>query len=446
MKFLRKFIGDLYISKRWYLLMGACVILFFTSFFIHFLYVFVCITTLCLSLLSIMDYGLLFFAKGEVKAVRNMQMRFDMGDENTVVLELENTYPFRVSAVLIEELPVQFQRRDFQLLLTIGYQSVKSTSYTLRPLSRGEYHFGNLICYAASPIRLLRRRFDTADPVVVKVYPSYRQMRKYQLLALSGTPLTGVKKVRRLGHSLEFEKIKDYVPGDDVRTINWKATARSSGLMVNTFTDARQQQIYCIIDKGRNMKMPFEGMTLLDYSINAALALLNVCLLKQDKAGLITFSNKVSDIVAAERRNTQLHQVSEALYRQKTDFKESDYDALWTMVHKGISQRSLVLLFTNFETFSSLERQLPYLEKIAQRHLTCVVFFQNTLLKEIHETNPDNIEGIYIKTIADQFALEKRLIVKELRRHGILSILTTPQALSIDVINKYLELKARQMV
>ena len=114
--------------------------------------------------------------------------------------------------------------------------------------------------------------------------------------------------------------------------------------------------------------------------------------------------------------------------------------------HLVIFTLALILLFTNFETYSSLERQLPFLKKIAQRHLVCVIFFQNTLLKEIHESNPDNLEGIYIKTIADQFDLEKRLIVKELRRHGILSILTTPQSLTVDVVNKYLELKSRQMV
>ena len=216
--------------------------------------------------------------------------------------------------------------------------------------------------------------------------------------------------------------------------------------MVNTFTDARQQQIYCIIDKGRSMKMPFEGMTLLDHSINACLALLNVALLKQDKAGLITFSSKVNDIVAADRRTAQLHRILETLYKQQTEFKESDYEAVWSVVHRSITQRSLILLFTNFETYSSLERQLPFLKKIARRHLVCVVFFQNTLLNEIHESNPDNIEGIYIKTIADQFDLEKRLIVKELRRHGVLSILTSPQQLTVNVINKYLELKARQMV
>ena len=150
--------------------------------------------------------------------------------------------------------------------------------------------------------------------------------------------------------------------------------------------------------------------------------------------------------MAADRKNNQLHTIIETLYKQNTEFKESDYEAVWVTIHKRITQRSLILFFTNFETYSSLERQLPFLKKIAQHHLACVVFFQNTLLEEIHESNPDDIEGIYIKTIADQFAFEKRQIVKDLRRHGVLSILTTPQNLNIDVINKYLEMKARQMV
>ena len=446
MNFSRKYIGDLFVSRRWFLLLGGCVILLFTSFFVHILYQPVVAFTTTVFALTLLDYILLFFVKGGIKATRILSPRFSIGDENKVTLSIINSYPYRIKGQLIEELPFQFQERNFNLPVTIGYRSRETASYHLRPLSRGEYEFGNLICFITSPVGLLKRRFKTAEPTMVKVYPAYLQLRKYQLLAISGNTLTGVKKVRRLGHSLEFEKIKDYVQGDDVRTINWKATARSSSLMVNTFTDARQQQIYCLIDKGRNMKMPFEGMTLLDHSINACLALLNVALLKQDKAGLIAFSNKVTDIIVADKRTNQLHRILETLYKQQTQFKESDYEAVWTTIHRGITQRSLILLFTNFETYSSLERQLPFLKKIAQRHLICVIFFQNTLLKQIHDTNPDNIEGIYIKTIADQFDLEKRQIVKELRRHGILSILTSPQNLTVDVINKYLELKARQMV
>ena len=192
--------------------------------------------------------------------------------------------------------------------------------------------------------------------------------------------------------------------------------------------------------------MPFDGMTLLDYSINAALMFLNIALLKQDRAGLITFSSGTQELIPADRAASQMGKLMESLYKQRTDFMESNYESLTSLVHHKLSHRSFLLLFTNFETMASLERQLPYLKRLASRHLLCVVFFENTLLKEIHEGHPDTLEGIYIKTIADRFSFEKKQVVKELRRHGILSVLTTPQNLTIDVVNKYLELKSRQMV
>jgi uncharacterized protein (DUF58 family) len=427
--------------------MGTCAGLFVLAFFFPFLLTPVAIITLALVGLTVFDYSLLFFSRrGGITATRIIAARLSLGDENSVCITLQNRYAFQASILLIDELPVQFQERNWRRRIRIPFRSRQALEYTLQPTSRGEYAFGKVLVYASSPIGLVRRRFTSGEETIVKVYPSFVHLRRYQLMAITDNPVVGAKKVRRLGHSMEFEKIKNYVQGDDMRSINWKASARSGDLMVNTYTDARQQQIYCFIDKGRAMKMPFDGLTLLDHSINAALALLNVTLLRQDKAGLITFSQKINDVVAADRRSGQLNHILEALYRQETDFKESDYEALWIGTHRRLTQRSFILLFTNFETMSSLERQLPYLRHVSRQHLLCVVFFQNTLLQQIHESQPDTVEGIYIKTIADRFDFEKRQIVKELRRHGILSILTTPQNLSIDVINRYLELKARQMI
>ncbi len=439
-------IKDLFLTMRWYAAMGACSGLFVLAFFFPFLFTPAALITLGVIGLTIIDYIQLFAGNGRISAARTIPPRFSLGDENTVRVSLANGYNFQASVLLIDELPVQFQERSWRKRFTISPRIRREITYPLRPTSRGEYEFGNVLAYVSSPLGLVRRRFKAAAPVTIKVYPSFLHLRRYQLMAMADNSAIGAKKVRRLGHSMEFEKIKNYVQGDDMRSINWKASARSGDLMVNTYTDARQQQIYCFLDKGRAMKAPFDGLTLLDHSINAALALLNVALLRQDKAGLITFSQKINDVVAADRRSGQLNHLLEALYKQETDFKESDYEALWAGIHRRVTQRSFILLFTNFETMSSLERQLPYLRHMARQHLLCVVFFQNTLLKELNESQPDTVEGIYVKTIADRFDFEKRQIVKELRRHGILSILTTPQNLSVDVINRYAELKARQMI
>lgn len=446
MSFLKQFIGNLYINTLWYMLMALAATLFLTAYFIHALFLPASVLTVAILALSIIDYSLLFLIRGGIHAERIVPAKLSLGDENNVRLLLHNRYPFSVWVQIIDELPTQFQNRNFQLSSKIKYQSSENIEYTLRPLSRGIYEFGRLLCFTQSPIRFFQKRIVAAPETTVKVYPSFQQLKKYQLLAMSDSNVSGEKKIRRIGHSMEFEKIKDYVLGDDIRSMNWKATARRNTLMLNTYTDARQQQIYCVIDKGRTMKMPFDGLSLLDYAINASLALLNIVLLKQDKAGLITLAKDDIEIIAADRRNNQFFHIQEALYKQKTDFKESDYNSLRSNIQRKIGQRSLLLLFTNFETMAALERQLPYLRMLAKQHLLCVVFFENTLIKQLHEEHAHSLKDIYIKTIADQFDFEKKQIVKELRRHGILSILSTPQNLSVDVINKYLELKSRQMV
>jgi uncharacterized protein (DUF58 family) len=390
---------------------------------------------------------LLFTNKKGVFARRTHAERFSNGDDNPVRLDVENRYVFPISIKVVDEIPHQFQRRDvlFKDMINQGGKTV--INYDLHPVKRGIYQFGTVNVFVSESIGLISRRYKFEQPADVPVYPSYIQMRKYQLMAISNRlSEVGVKKVRRLGHSMEFEQIKEYVQGDDYRTLNWKATARKGQLMVNNFTDEKSQQVYCVIDKGRVMKMPFEGLSLLDYAINASLVLSNVALTKQDKAGLVTFSERVGAFLLASKNATQMQSILDVLYGQKTRYLESDFEQLYIMLRRKVSQRSLVVLFTNFESLSGLRRQLPFLRKIAKHHLLLTVFFENTELKTLLETPAKTVEEVYTKTVAEKFAYEKRLIAKELQQHGILSILTPPEQLTVNTINKYLELKAKQAI
>lgn len=245
---------------------------------------------------------------------------------------------------------------------------------------------------------------------------------------------------------MEFEQIKDYVLGDDLRTINWKATAKKNSLMVNQFQDEKSQPIYSIIDKGRVMKMPFEGLSLLDYAINATLVISSIALKKHDKVGMLSFSKKIENIIVAQRRNSQMRLILESLYNVKTDYHESDFSRLYANIKRHISQRSLLFLYTNFETLDNLNRQLPYLKATARNHLLVVIFFKNTELNSIVDEKANTIQQVYDKVIAEKLAFEKRLIVQELKKYGIFAILTTPENLTIDTINKYLEIKARGLL
>lgn len=402
---------------------------------------------ICLSIVIVVDALLLYSKREGLYASRQLQERFSNGDENKIYLHLENAYGFNVQCLVVDEIPFQFQDRSWERRVDIKAAAKHELLYTLKPQERGEYEFGAIHIFVSSPLGIINRKYSFQQQQVVKVYPSYFQMRRFQLLAAANRlQESGARRMRRLGQSLEFEQIKEYVRGDDYRTINWKATARRGDLMVNNFTDERSQQIYCIVNKGRIMKMPFEGLTLLDYAINASLVLSNVALMRQDKAGLITYAEKLDTFLTADRKAPQLNLILETLYKQTTNFLEPDLEKLFAAIRNRITQRSLLVLFTNYESMESLHRDLPSLKRIAHYHLLLVVFFENTELKELLTAPAATTEAIYIKTIADKYNHEKRLMVKELQNNGITAVLTPPQNLTINAINKYLELKNRQSI
>lgn len=436
-----------YLHNIVYYIAGAASVIFMLSYFQPAFFQIAALVLLLLALAIAIDGYLVFSKKNGMNAYRQMTERFSIGDMNRVVVHLENRYPFSVNADVIDELPMQFQQRNWLRKVKPESGHSQEIEYFLQPLSRGEYVFDNINVFAYGPLQLVKRRFIFPAHQVVKVYPSYIQMRRYQLLAVSNRlQEAGVKRIRKLGHSMEFEQIKEYVRGDDFRTINWKATARKDGLMVNNYTDERSQQIYCIINKARVMKMPFGGMTLLDHAINAALVLSNVALVKQDKAGLITFAENLDAFIPADKKPTQMNLILETLYKQQTRFLEPDFEKLFSVIRNRISNRSLLILFTNFESVESLQREMPALKRIARYHLLLIVFFENTELLRLTTKKAQKLEDIYIKTIAEKFSYEKRLMVKELHKNGILSILTTPENLTVNTVNKYLELKTRMSI
>lgn len=420
------------------------ILLFIVAYFFPALYHAVWYALYVLIAFVCIDILLLFGSNKKVIGIRNMSEKLSNGDENEIHIALNNQFTFPVYLKIIDEIPFQFQQRNFEVKRKIKALAKDDYRYFLRPTERGEYFFGNLNIYATSPLRLISRRFTYDNNQMVPTYPSYMQLRKYDLMAFSNNLFQyGLKKIRRIGHTMEFEQIKEYVQGDDLRTINWKATAKKNQLMVNQYQDEKSQNVYMVIDKGRVMKMPFNGLSLLDYAINATLVLSNVILKKQDKAGMFAFSKKVENRVVAEKRQSQMQLIMENLYNVKTDFFESDFSRLYVDVKKHVNQRSLIMLYTNFETLDGLHRQLSYLKGIAKNHLLVIVFFNNTELNDLIHKKASNVQEIYDKVIAEKFAFEKRLIVNELRKYGIYSVLTQPENLTLDTINKYLEIKAR---
>lgn len=450
----------MYLRYRFYYLLSAVILIIALGYAVSPLFIIGRILFWLLVALVVTDVVLLWSRRG-IQAFRTLSPRFSNGDDNPVRIRLESTCPFAVHVDVIDEVPHVFQRRDILFKASLRKQSEATITYQLRPTERGIYSFGRVRIFASTLLGLVERRFTCCEPQDVKVYPSYMMLRQYELLAMSNN-LTemGIKRIRRIGNNTDFEQIKDYVVGDDYRTINWRATARRHQLMVNVYQDERSQQVFSVIDKGRMMQQAFEEMTLLDYSINAALVLSYVTINKQDKAGLVTFADEFGTFVPASKQEGHMQTIQEALYAEHTQFGETDYSALLAGLSRHVTHRSLLILYTSFTSMAAMRRQLPYLRQLALRHRLLVVFFEDEELSQfiVHNSqfivnsnqnshlpsfNSPSTESVYQHVIAEKFAYEQRLIVQTLRQYGIQSLLTTPRNLSVDVINKYLEIKTK---
>ncbi len=437
----------MFLSKRFYIAGLAIILLLILGYIFPYLLWAGHVSIVLLMLISIVEIVLLWSRKKGADAGRYCAPRFSNGDNNDVRIMIESNYPFAVKVDVIDEIPLIFQHRDILFRIKMKSRGREIIHYKLRPVKRGEYDFGKIHLYITSLIGLVYRRIKCGEPVNVAVYPSYIMLHKYEIMAIHNN-LTelGIKKIRRIGHNTEFEYIKEYIKGDDYRTINWKASARMHFPMVNIYQDERSQQIYNVIDKGRIMQNAFKDMTLLDYAINASLVLSFVAIRKEDKAGIVTFAENFETFVPAGKQAGQMQQILEKLYRQQTTFGESDYSSLYVHINKYINKRSLLIIYTNFDTIIGMERQIEYLRRLAHHHLVLVVFFEDMELKAFAAKHPTSIEGYYQQTITEKFIFEKKHVVTKLNRHGIYSLLTTPENLSVDVINKYLEFKARNLI
>ncbi len=437
----------MFLTKRFYIVCIVIILLLGLGYlFITFFYMGQ-LLLLALLLTVGFDIWLLYKKKNGITCSRNVPERFSNGDDNPVRLYLDNHYSFPVELEIVDEIPVIFQDRNIRFDLTLKSKESKTLVYKVHPTKRGVYDFGRVRIFTKNKIGLVSRRYSLGVPQFVKVYPSYLMLHQYELMAMSNNlSELGIKKIRKIGHHTEFEHIKEYVKGDDYRTINWKASARRHNLMVNVYQDERSQQIYSVIDKGRLMQSAFNGMTLLDYAINASLVISYVAIHRDDKAGLATFEEKFETFIPASKQSGQMQNILESLYKQHTTFGESDYSSLYVHLNKYISKRSLLIIYTNFDSLTGMERQLNYLRQLARQHVVLVVFFENTELNELSLRKPHSTEEYFKQVVAEKFVFEKRLVVSKLKQYGVYSLLTNPEDLSVNVINKYLELKSKRVI
>lgn len=447
MKLFIRFWKGFFLAPAFFIAGGMLVSAFLFSYFFPVLRQPATIASYVIVLLTIADILQLWLPGKKMHAHRDLPQRLSNGDENPIVIVVRNQFPYNTMVQIIDELPPLLQKRDLSFKRMLRPDENTILTYSVRPVQRGDYQFGDIHLFARTPLRLVTRRITIKAEASIPCYPSFIHLRKYELMAVSNRyEETGHRRIQSVGRSYEFDHIRNYALGDDIRSINWKASARRDNLMVNQFRDEKSQQVYCVIDAGRTMQSPFDGMTLLDYAINATLVLSDVAILKNDKAGTLLFSDHIHSMKPCDNKRSQTGLIMDQLYKAETDFAESSYELLTNTLLRKIPRRSLIVLFTHFEGRISLQRQLPYLKQLAGKHVLLTVLFENTLLTTLTKKRATKLSDVYVKAIAEKHSFERRFMAEDLQRNGVIPMLTTPAKLTIDAVNTYIEIKTRKLI
>ncbi len=444
-----RFFREIYLNKSAFILWGTCILLFSFGLLNNLFFVLGKIVFFTIFVVILIEVIILWIENKPIQLNRKLPLRLSNGDSNSIQFSINNSLNMNLIANIIEELPEQFQIRNWQKTIDLPAQKHTEYSYQISPKTRGIYLWQNcILLIRLFKYSLVSRKIIFEMHQETACYPSFEQFKKIPLKATVNNFKENNSEnfVRKIGQSLEFEQIKDYSPEDDYRHINWKASAKSGKLMLNQYQEERSQDIYAVIDLGRTMKMAFNKQTLLDYAINASLALSKAVISMNDKAGIIGLAHNSCQFLPAKKDIKQFGKINEFLYNIRTEYLEANYEFLYKFARVNLRQRSLLVIFKNFDSINSLNREMPYLKAISKYHLVLVIFFENSEISKIVAEKAVNLIEIYQKTIGQNMLNQNRLIAKELQMNGIQSICIEPEKLSLTTINKFVEIKKRQIL
>ena len=398
-------------------------------------------------LLSAIELFLLYQIKQALQIDRILEEKWSMTDNHEVRLVLRNLTNRSLAYELIDELPIELQERQLSIQGIVGPFSEKTHAYTVKAKTRGIYTFENVNVLVMGPIQLFKRQFSSELKQEVKVYPRFKQIQSKKFWSQSEqTHSLGMRKQKHIGLSYEFEQIKPYIKGDDIRHINWKASAKNMQWMSNQYAEERSQNVYAIIDKSRAMNAVVNEMILLDFAINASIALGQLALKKKDQFGVICYSDKIGAVLKAGRRPDQFKRIMDLLIDQSIRASETNIENLFLALNKVVKTRSLIFLFTNMNSKAALQRQLPIIQKIKHLHQLVVVFYDDTDQIEFLSEDLDDVELYYRQVLLEESKQNKLAMLNTLKAMGIQTVLSQANEMSVNTMNKYLEIKARGML
>ena len=397
-----------------------------------------------------------------IEVHREMNSKFSLGVENIVTLKVTNRSRYRLRMHLKDDFPDEFLFEEVVHDCYVSPMHHTDVSYRLTPLRRGIYQFTDihLRCWGILGLVIRQRRVSAAAEI--KVYPNLQAVRQYELLVKRGMlHQIGLKNSRRFGEGTEMERLREYFPDDDFRRIDWNATARQRKPIVREFETERSQDVVIMLDTGRLMASPIlleastlpsaeevsqKAMLKLDYAINTTLMTAYVSTLKGDKVGLIAFADTVHQYLAPKPGKKQFLTMLETIYALPAHAVEPDFETAFRYLASKQRKRALIILFTDILDKDSAEGIAAYVAQLSKHHLVACVTLTDSGIVELAEQRSTDSKSVYQKAIAERLLQEKHATLEILRRQGVITIDVPAHQLTMAVVNKYLELKAKSQI
>lgn len=426
-----------------------------------------------LFVVSAVDYRTNPLFKG-TEVHREMNSKFSLGVENLVTLKVINRSHYPLKVRLKDDFPDEFLFDRIVHECYVSPMDQTDIAYRLMPLRRGIYQFVDIHLRCQGILGLVGRQRRVPAATEIKVYPNLQAIRQYELLVKRGMlHQIGLKNSRRFGEGTEMERLREYFPDDDFRRIDWNATARQRKPIVREFETERSQDVVIMLDTGRLMASPIllEATTLpsaavrsqktwksrdpdrmlplmlkLDYAINTTLMTAFVSTLKGDKVGLIAFADTVHQYLAPKPGKKQFLTMLETIYALPVHGVEPDFEAAFKYLAAKQRKRALIILFTDILDNDSAEGIAAYVSQLSKHHLVVCVTLTDAGIVELAEQKSTDSKSVYQKAIAERLLQEKRATLDILRRRGVITIDVPAHQLTMAVVNKYLELKAKSQI
>jgi uncharacterized protein (DUF58 family) len=385
-------------------------------------------------------------APARFRVERVNETKLSLGAENVIGIHLHDPRPSGppVRFLVRDDPPADFRLRDLLQHGTIAPRQELTLQYHVWPPHRGDYTFRDMYLQVWTAWGLLTRRRRVPLAAAVKVYPNLLDVRRYEMLARRGRLFElGLKNARRLGTGTEFERLREYMPGDDYRQMAWAATARRGKPIVVEYETERSQPIILLLDAGRLMSAPVGDLAKLDYAINTCLLLAFVATLKGDRVGLLVFADSILGYYPPRRGRAQFLSLLEALYNVQAQPVESDYALAVEYLTRRHPRRSLDIVFTDLLDRSADTGLVPHISRLAPRHLPMLVAVGDPAVTQRATALPAATDELYERTVARLLLGERREALDALDARGVITVDVPAGDLSVAVINRYLELKAR---